>query len=100
MRWYLRSMADRDTHHGTLRGDGLVVAECGAVFEPISLPFGRLSLPGEPPDPDQVCPTCRRPQGKHGKLGRRWGGSVAPRAPGGRVVPADGMPPSSSMQDP
>jgi hypothetical protein len=90
-------MADRDTHHGKLRGDGLVAAECGAMFEPISLAFGRLSLPGEPPDPDQVCPVCRHPQGKHG---RRWGGSAAPRAPGGRVVPADGKPPNSSMQDP
>src|SRR4051794_34935952 len=84
MSWFLRSMADRDTHYGELRGDGLVVAECGTVSEPISLAFGRLSLRGEPPDPDQACPACRRAEGKHGKLGRRWGGSGAP---GGRAAP-------------
>ena len=61
MPWYLRSMKDQDTHRaGELRDDGLVDAECGIQFRPRSLPLGKVALPGEPPDPGQTCPTCRR----------------------------------------
>ncbi|MFY9809432.1 MAG: hypothetical protein WCC38_18620 [Pseudonocardiaceae bacterium] len=56
--WFLRSMSDRDTHRGRLQPNGTVVAACGAVFRPGDyLPRG---LPGDPPDPEQVCPDCRR----------------------------------------
>jgi hypothetical protein len=30
--WYLRSLADQDTHCGRLRGDGTVQSLCGARF--------------------------------------------------------------------
>jgi hypothetical protein len=58
--WYLRSMADQDTHRGELGADGLVVADCGARFPPFPLPFGRVALPGHPYDPDQTCPRCQQ----------------------------------------
>ena len=58
MTWYLRSTGDRDTHRGALRPDGTVVAQCGAVFPPKPLPYGRIALPGHPHDPDQICPEC------------------------------------------
>ncbi|MGH4000872.1 MAG: hypothetical protein ACRDTJ_25800 [Pseudonocardiaceae bacterium] len=59
MSWYLRSMADHDTHRaGTLRPDSTVAAECGVRFRPLRLPLGRLALPGHPYDHDQICPTC------------------------------------------
>ena len=61
MSWYLRSMADSDTHRGELCGDGLVIAQCGAVFTPKPLAFGRVALRGQPPDPDQICPNCSDP---------------------------------------
>ena len=32
--WYLRSLADHDTHHGALREDGTVLARCRASFTP------------------------------------------------------------------
>lgn len=61
--WYVRSMGDNDTHRGqystTTRS---VHALCGIEFVP--LPIGwrgdRLTLPGQPPDPKQVCPDCYR----------------------------------------
>jgi hypothetical protein len=61
--WYVRSMSDNDTHCGwyctTTRS---VHAVCGAEFVP--LPVGwrgdQLALTGQPPDPDQICPTCYR----------------------------------------
>ena len=56
MRWYLRSLCDRDTHRGELRKDGTVVALCGVTFRPRLLP----ALPGQPPDPVQICPQCYR----------------------------------------
>ncbi len=57
--WYVRTTADRDTHRGTLRDDGNVHAECGEVFRPIKPLRNRgPALPGEPPDPEQVCLTC------------------------------------------
>jgi hypothetical protein len=60
MSWYLRSMADADTH----RGDYSIVtrsvhALCGIEFIPKELPLGGPALPGSPLDPDQVCPQCR-----------------------------------------
>ncbi len=70
MSWYLRSLGDHDTHHGSLREDGIVVARCGALFTPrptwrvVGLPpvlvTGGLALTGKPPDPDQACPQCQR----------------------------------------
>jgi len=56
--WYLQSMSDADTHRGQLNADGTVTAVCGLRFRPIELPLGGVSLPGYPPDPDQVCPGC------------------------------------------
>ncbi len=67
--WYLRSLRDHDTHRGSLRENGMVLARCGASFTPRptltvigpppgQLATGDLALPGRPPDPDQVCPEC------------------------------------------
>jgi len=67
--WFLRSLGDHDTHRGELRGDGTVLARCGAVFTPRptlriagpppgQLVTGDLALRGNPPDPDQVCQEC------------------------------------------
>lgn len=58
-RWYLRSYGDKDTHRGELR-DGLIHAVCGVTFPPRALFAGEIALPGEPPDPDQICPACYR----------------------------------------
>jgi hypothetical protein len=57
--WFLRSMGDHDTHCGTRRAGGTVVAACGVEFEPRPV---RIALPGagDPPDPDQICPQCYR----------------------------------------
>ncbi|MGH3854430.1 MAG: hypothetical protein ACRETH_12460 [Steroidobacteraceae bacterium] len=55
MNWFLRSLGDRDTHHGMLGPDQMVTAACGVRFTPRPL---RTSLPGQPPDPDQICPVC------------------------------------------
>lgn len=60
MSWYLRSMADYDTHYGELNPDGIVRAECGAALVPRVLAFDRLSLPGHPRDPEQICQECQR----------------------------------------
>lgn len=61
MSWYLRSVRDRDTHRAEqLRANGTVVAECGVEFMPRPLPFGRIALPGNPLDPDQICPACAK----------------------------------------
>jgi hypothetical protein len=73
-RWYLRSLADQDTHHRTLSTDGIAWARCGVSFAPrpmlqvIGPPQGRLidappALRGYPKDPDQVCPQCQRDGG-------------------------------------
>jgi len=72
--WYLRSFADLDTHYGFMREDGTVLARCGALFTtrptlrivgplPGTLATGDLALKGSPPDPDQLCPECRRSGG-------------------------------------
>lgn len=57
--WYLRSMADLDTHRGLLRPDGIVAAGCGARFWPRRAAYGRVALPGTPRDAAQICPACR-----------------------------------------
>lgn len=56
--WFLRSMGDRDTHRGVLRSDGTVDAACGVDFRPRPLPYGKVALPGNPQDPEQICPQC------------------------------------------
>jgi hypothetical protein len=69
--WFLRSLRDHDTHRGLLRDDGTVLAQCGARFSPrptlrvVGQSPGKLvaagpALKGNPPDPDQVCPECKR----------------------------------------
>lgn len=60
--WYLRSMSDRDTHRGTYSiTTRSVIALCGAEFQPLRTTTGvPIALKPTPPDPDQVCPTCRR----------------------------------------
>lgn len=74
MTWFLRSLADHDTHQGELRGDGTVLARCGLRFiprptlrvagpAPGELVEGPLALKGSPPDPMQICPTCQRDGG-------------------------------------
>ncbi len=60
--WWLRSMADHDTHRG-LKSGGSVDAACGIRFAPRPVAFGGEALPGEPPDPDQICPQCLLVQG-------------------------------------
>jgi len=66
--WYLRSLADHDTHRGRLGGDGTVLALCGASFTPrptmrvVGQHPGRLAA-GPPelalaPIPEQVCRDC------------------------------------------
>jgi hypothetical protein len=60
VRWVLRTMGERDTHAGTRDPDGIVLAVCGAVFEPLALPGGDVALPGQPADPNQVCLHCQR----------------------------------------
>lgn len=67
MPWYLRSTGDADTHRGQLRPDGTVVAECGAQFRPPPIVPGGPALPGEPPDPDQICPDCYRGRSPAGR---------------------------------
>ncbi|MGH3702983.1 MAG: hypothetical protein ACRDQY_26810 [Pseudonocardiaceae bacterium] len=60
MSWYLRSMADADTHRGHYSVvTRSVHALCGIEFIPKELPLGGPALPGSPLDPQQVCPQCR-----------------------------------------
>ncbi|MGH3815267.1 MAG: hypothetical protein ACRDUV_22940 [Pseudonocardiaceae bacterium] len=61
--WYLRSMADHDTHRGTMGRGGLVTAECGIQFTPPAFAFSGRELPGKPADPDQICPRCQLAEG-------------------------------------
>lgn len=59
--WFLRSMADADTHRGAYSlATRSVHAVCGIEFIPrrLGLDGERISLPGHPPDADQVCPAC------------------------------------------
>jgi hypothetical protein len=58
--WFIRSMGDGETHCGRyLIATRSAFAMCGIEFVPLRLPFGRLALVGNPPDPEQVCPQCR-----------------------------------------
>jgi hypothetical protein len=64
--WYLRSLADHDTHRGWRGGDGRVLALCGEQFVPKPSWRGTSSgfVDGPPelplaPIPEQVCPACR-----------------------------------------
>lgn len=57
MSWYLQSIKDHDTHRGLL-ARGQVDAVCGIRFRPLTLEWGRTSLPGPPVDPMQVCRDC------------------------------------------
>jgi hypothetical protein len=61
MAWFVRSLADGDTHRGIYNpGTRKVHARCGIEFTPlpIGLHGNRIAFPGEPPDPDQICPGC------------------------------------------
>lgn len=61
MSWYLRSMADRDTHRGTYSiAARSVHAACGAEFVPLRLTTGAPITLTAPPDRDQICPQCQR----------------------------------------
>jgi hypothetical protein len=58
MNWYRRSLSDHDTHRGHLRR-GQVTAACGMEFSPLrAWRKGGAALPGEPPEPEQICPEC------------------------------------------
>ena len=59
MSWYLQSYQDHDTHQGTLNR-GRVSARCDIQFVPLPIAFGRKALPGDPPNPDQICRECLR----------------------------------------
>jgi hypothetical protein len=55
--WFVRSLADHDTHRGVY---------CPAIPQrprplPIGLHGNRIAFPGPPPDPDQTCLACQRP---------------------------------------
>jgi len=61
--WFVRSLADHDTHRGIYSpATRSVHARCGVKFEPLPLGMhgNRIAFPGEPPDPDQICPACLR----------------------------------------
>jgi hypothetical protein len=60
--WYLRSMADADTHRGRYSiTTGSVLAVCGAEFQPLKRTNGApILLVPLPPDPEQVCQECAR----------------------------------------
>ena len=61
MQWFLRSMADHDTHRGNYStATRSVHASCGLEFIPrrLGVRGDRLALPGWPPDPEQICPDC------------------------------------------
>jgi hypothetical protein len=59
--WYLRSIGDADTHRGTYSiATRSVQALCGAEFQPLTRTTGApIVLVGAPPDPDQICQTCK-----------------------------------------
>jgi hypothetical protein len=57
--WYLRSLADADTHLGSYSPvTRSVHALCGVEFVPRELLLGGPALPSNPLDPAQVCPQC------------------------------------------
>lgn len=54
MSWYLRSLANRDTHRGNYSIiTRSVHAICGIEFVPLQLPLGGPALPGSPLDPSR-----------------------------------------------
>jgi hypothetical protein len=65
--WYLRSMADRDTHRGTYSiTTRSVQALCGAEFEPPKCTTGApIALTPAPADPDQILPAVPARIGRH-----------------------------------
>jgi hypothetical protein len=59
--WFVRSMADADTHRCIYSpATRSVHARCGIEFQPIPVGWPPIvgPLPGTPPDPDQICPLC------------------------------------------
>lgn len=58
--WFLRSLADADTHKGTYSTvTRSVHAVCGIEFVPRELPVtSSPALPANPQDPAQVCQRC------------------------------------------
>jgi hypothetical protein len=59
--WFVRSLADQDTHRGSYSPvTRSVHSICGAEFVPMKLGLrgDRLALPGWPPDPQQICVHC------------------------------------------
>jgi hypothetical protein len=59
--WYLRSLADADTHRGSYSTvTRSVHAVCGEEFVPIILTNGAPIMIWVPVDPAQICPECRR----------------------------------------
>lgn len=59
----MRSTRDRDTHRGRYsRITRSVHTVCGIEFVPRPLAGyrGALAFPGQPPDPEQACVTCRQ----------------------------------------
>jgi hypothetical protein len=63
--WFVRSLADRDTHKGTYSTvTRSVHAVCGIEFVPRPLPVSSSpALPAGPQDPDQICQQCRSKAG-------------------------------------
>ncbi|MGH3672782.1 MAG: hypothetical protein ACRDSH_19490 [Pseudonocardiaceae bacterium] len=61
MHWYVRSLADGDTHQGELSlATRTVHAQCGIEFVPLKALTNRgPELPRYPPDPQQICSVCR-----------------------------------------
>jgi hypothetical protein len=59
--WALRTMGDLDTHLCQIEA-GTAYSVCGLQFPPKALGCNgdRLSLPGWPPDPDQICQQCQK----------------------------------------
>jgi hypothetical protein len=60
MRWHVRSVADHDTHLGRRNGTQ-VHTVCDVEFPITAL---TVTLPGLPPDPQQICPDCLKQLGK------------------------------------
>jgi len=61
--WFIHSLADHDTHRGVYNlATRSVHAVCGVEFTPLPIgPHGnRIALQGQPPDRDQIWPTCLR----------------------------------------
>lgn len=60
--WWVAGLGDGQTHRGFYSpATRSVHARCGIEFRPIEVgwPPKRGPLPGNPPDPDQICPRCQ-----------------------------------------